>query len=160
MLGISPNRLGRGWVTHLSGTETIRLIMKSGGRSTPAGVPVAERYPTIGKPVGDPVRGPFCIARRSRHEVPKTPGHLRYAIYIYDPDRVSVSIGARHYERRPGGVVGRALLGDPQGGSRGVGTGLSTFETNVREWHFVQHSLMRYLYWSLGEGKGRKLFSL
>ena len=37
---------------------------------------------------------------------------------------------------------------------------LSTFETNVREWHFVQHSLMRYLYWSLGEGKGRKLFSL
>ena len=65
---------------HLSGTETIRLIVKSGERSTPAGVPVAERYPTIGKPVGDPYRGPFCIARRSRHEVPKTPGYLRYAL--------------------------------------------------------------------------------
>ena len=34
---------------------------------------------------------------------------------------------------------GGFLLGDPPR-VEGVGAGLSTFETNVREWHFVQHS--------------------
>ena len=58
-------------------------------RSTPPGcvicqtaistedLPVAEYYPTRGKPVGDPVRGPFFLARRSsglRHFVPRHAG--------------------------------------------------------------------------------------
>ena len=34
---------------------------------------------------------------------------------------------------------GGFLLSDPPE-VEGVGAGLSTFETNVREWHFVQHS--------------------
>ena len=34
---------------------------------------------------------------------------------------------------------GGFLLGDPPE-VEGVGAGLSTFVTNVREWHFVQHS--------------------
>ena len=33
----------------------------------------------------DPDRGPFCIARVSRHEVPKTPGFLRYALIYTTP---------------------------------------------------------------------------
>lgn len=34
---------------------------------------------------------------------------------------------------------GGFLFGDPPG-VEGVGAGLSTFVTNVREWNFVQHS--------------------
>ena len=53
-------------------------------------IPMYKPYP-IGYPAGDPGRGHFCIARVSRHAVPKTPGLLRYA-YIYDPDRVSLPL--------------------------------------------------------------------
>ena len=41
---------------------------------------VSPAYFTEGCPAGDPDRGPFFIARWSRHAVPKTPGLLRYAI--------------------------------------------------------------------------------
>ena len=63
-------------------------------------------YP-IGYPAGDPGRGHFCIARVSRHAVPKTPGLLRYA-YIYDPDRVSLPLAV-------------PIASDALAGSRGKG---------------------------------------
>ena len=40
---------------------------------------------TACRPARDPDRGHFCIARWSRHEVPKTPGLLRYAIIYTTP---------------------------------------------------------------------------
>ena len=51
------------------------------GRATKWRRPMYKPY-RKGDPVGDPDRGHFCIARWSRHEVPKTPGLLRYALYM------------------------------------------------------------------------------
>ena len=47
---------------------------------------------------GAPRRGAFFVARVSRHEVPMTPGHRRYALYICDPLRVAPSYD-HHYDR-------------------------------------------------------------
>ena len=46
-------------------------------------------------PARDPGRGHFCIARVSRHEVPKTPGLLRYALIYTTPT------GCRSLKRSP-----------------------------------------------------------
>ena len=52
-----------------------------------------EKHPLqVARWGGAPRRGAFFIARRSRHEAPKTPGYPRYAL-IYDPDRVSLPQG-------------------------------------------------------------------
>lgn len=66
---------------HLSGTETIRLIMKSGGTKHPDRGARCRVLFHDRQAVRGPVRGPFCLARMSRHEVPTTPGYLRFAIY-------------------------------------------------------------------------------
>ena len=51
------------------------------GSGHPQGVP--RNRAISQRPIsGAPRRGAFFIARRSRHEVPKTPGFLRYALSI------------------------------------------------------------------------------
>ena len=65
----------------------------------------------------DPDRGPFFIARASRHEVPTTPGNDD-AYKVYDPDRVSHR-QPNLLSTTPSGVVGisphRAIPGSSSG---------------------------------------------
>ena len=60
------------------GTSPLDLWLWSGH---PQGVPPIIDFPAS-HPAEHPGRGAFCVARVSRHEVPKTPGLLRYALSI------------------------------------------------------------------------------
>ena len=62
-------------------------------KCTPIGVP-----PLSTDPAGDPGRGPFCLARVSRHEVPKTPGFLR-STFMTRPRQGVAPSGDLHYKR-------------------------------------------------------------
>ena len=62
---------------HLVFAKEVRPAYRSSRAATTCHRPIPPD-----NPAGDPDRGPFCIARVSRHEVPKTPGYLRYALYM------------------------------------------------------------------------------
>ncbi len=75
----------------IHGSSGLRLSTTCQRSWHPQGVLIADRSrkgealpdaaPQV-YPAEDPGRGPFCLARWSRHEVPKTPGFQRHAFMI------------------------------------------------------------------------------
>ena len=73
---------------------------KSDGALNSRHLPTRSVPPT--DPAGDPGRGPFCLARVSRHEVPKTPGFL-CPTFMTRPRQGVAPSGDHHYKRHPQG---------------------------------------------------------
>ena len=65
-----------------------------------------------GCPTGDPGRGPFVIARMSRHTMSKTPGYHQYALYIQP--RQGVALTSQAIGATPRRGRGLFVMTDPR----------------------------------------------